>query len=510
MRSSDAIIAAMSSLDSSLRSRARAISRWFPLDALTALASTIAMLVVGLSLLGLYSALQAWRGRERRTGRRVAVIWDIENCCPPRTADLEQLVNSIREAAATMGEIESIRAFIVERRTASSIRLKLALSQLGVEMCEIENNVRKEVVDHSISFELGRLTTDAVLLISMDRDFSFALKELSARGIEVGVIGFSGMSTLPAHRRWTFSQKGGSLTVNTATMIDSEVKYATRTPQQLVRDFAPLLRLLLDDEEIEYDQMGRKLAPMALRSGRQKIGFREYLVRAQQAQLCVVETRGNDRFIVRGSEFGTLSTLVTRRPASPTDDPFHRLVAILRSHAGGPMSVSSIQPMVSKRWLRAAGSSGIGQYITAASNEGLVSLDGNMVSLTAFSLPSTPRPATPAHADEDEIASTPPSPVFTSTPALHSSPASSAITDLDTSLSPTKLTAQSLAKVPSATRLRTLSAPSRPLAHRLLSRTSSMGLSLALSESDRFAWSSAGSSHGATTEAGLEEQDDVE
>ena len=93
---------------------------------------------------------------------------------------------------------------------------RLLFRHLGVDLVECDRNGRKEVrhcaahlrltpqvADHALMYELGKIAApDAVILVSQDRDFRYALSELADRGVDVGVIGFTAVPNLPAQHRW--------------------------------------------------------------------------------------------------------------------------------------------------------------------------------------------------------------------------------------------------------------------------------------------------------------------
>ena len=116
------------------------------------------------------------------------------------------VLQAIKDCAFELGStIANFWAYLEIQPSERQHRLRVALSRAGVTIIECPHNGAKEVVDHAIIWDLAQVQSQAVLLVSGDKDFTRALNQLKLRGSITGVIGFGlHPPSLPADRVWHF------------------------------------------------------------------------------------------------------------------------------------------------------------------------------------------------------------------------------------------------------------------------------------------------------------------
>ncbi|KIP06014.1 hypothetical protein PHLGIDRAFT_24802 [Phlebiopsis gigantea 11061_1 CR5-6] len=122
----------------------------------------------------------------------VAIFWDYENCEIPGVADSYLVTNGIRRIAHEYGNVKVFKAYsesyeVVSPRTTV---LRSDLQACGVTMVDCPHNGRKDVADKMIMVDILAHAIDCpppstVLLISGDRDFSYAVSTMRLRGYRV-------------------------------------------------------------------------------------------------------------------------------------------------------------------------------------------------------------------------------------------------------------------------------------------------------------------------------------
>ncbi|KAG8961856.1 hypothetical protein FRC05_005688 [Tulasnella sp. 425] len=166
-------------------------------------------------------------GRPAMPRGKVIIVWDYEvsshldrlfgptkltecrplglrkNCPVPNGMSGFTAVKMIRKAALRFGTIDHFEAYSYWSNSSNSI-LKQELSVSGVKLRDCPHNGRKDVVDKTIIIDmifyaLDRPLTTTVLLISGDRDYSYAISTLQNRGYSVKLLAPAGClhSNLP-------------------------------------------------------------------------------------------------------------------------------------------------------------------------------------------------------------------------------------------------------------------------------------------------------------------------
>lgn len=142
-------------------------------------------------------------GRPAIPRGKVVIVWDYENCPVPSGMSGFTAVRMIRKAALRFGTIDHFEAYSYWSNNANSL-LKQELSVSGVKLRDCPHNGKKDVVDKTILIDMifyaiDRPLTTTVLLISGDRDYSYAISTLHNRGYSVKLLAPAGClhSNLP-------------------------------------------------------------------------------------------------------------------------------------------------------------------------------------------------------------------------------------------------------------------------------------------------------------------------
>lgn len=139
------------------------------------------------------------------TGRNIALSLFSENCPPPSSETGFTTVRKIRQAIHSLGPISVFKAYVdvhLQSSKASSIK-QSQLQSSGVSIIHCPHNARKEVADKTLIGQIGQcyrgpnlflFTVDmlffalecsglsTIVLITGDKDFSYALSMLRSRG----------------------------------------------------------------------------------------------------------------------------------------------------------------------------------------------------------------------------------------------------------------------------------------------------------------------------------------
>ncbi|KAG9004664.1 hypothetical protein FRB90_010789 [Tulasnella sp. 427] len=123
---------------------------------------------------------------------RVVIVWDYENCPVPSGMSGFTAARMIRKAALQFGSVDHFEAYSYWSNSPNSL-LKQELSVSGVKLRDCPHNGKKDVVDKTIIIDMifyamERPPTTTLLLISGDRDYSYAISTLQNRGYSVKLL----------------------------------------------------------------------------------------------------------------------------------------------------------------------------------------------------------------------------------------------------------------------------------------------------------------------------------
>ncbi|KAF6764824.1 NYN domain-containing protein [Ephemerocybe angulata] len=130
------------------------------------------------------------------TSENVAIFWDYENCSIPANLTGYEVVNAIRLISQDYGSVNLFKAYLeVSEQVLSSrsLTLRSELQASGVSLTDCPHNGRKDVADKMmlvdmLSYAIDHPTPATFVLISGDRDFSYALSTLRLRRYRVVLI----------------------------------------------------------------------------------------------------------------------------------------------------------------------------------------------------------------------------------------------------------------------------------------------------------------------------------
>ncbi|KIO25065.1 hypothetical protein M407DRAFT_25597 [Tulasnella calospora MUT 4182] len=127
---------------------------------------------------------------------KVVIVWDYENCPVPNGMSGFTAVRMIRKAALRFGTVDHFEAYSYWSNNCNSL-IKQELSVSGVKLRDCPHNGKKDVVDKTIIIDMifyaiDRPLTTTVLLISGDRDYSYAISTLHNRGYCVKLLAPAG------------------------------------------------------------------------------------------------------------------------------------------------------------------------------------------------------------------------------------------------------------------------------------------------------------------------------
>ncbi|KAH8120668.1 NYN domain-containing protein [Phellopilus nigrolimitatus] len=125
--------------------------------------------------------------------KRIGIFWDYENCHPPSTMSGYLVTERIRQAVQPLGPILVFKAYMDANLEASKVAQQHELQCSGVSLIHTPHNGKKEVADKILLVDLIIFAIEGqgpatVVLITGDRDFSYALSVLRLRGHEVVLI----------------------------------------------------------------------------------------------------------------------------------------------------------------------------------------------------------------------------------------------------------------------------------------------------------------------------------
>ncbi|KAJ3514759.1 hypothetical protein NMY22_g14637 [Coprinellus aureogranulatus] len=126
----------------------------------------------------------------------VAIFWDYENCAIPANLTGYEAADAIRRVAKQFGSVTLFKAYLeVSEQVLSprSMSLRSELQASGVSLTDCPHNGRKDVADKMILVDMLAYAIDhppptTFVLISGDRDFSYALSTLRLRRYRVALI----------------------------------------------------------------------------------------------------------------------------------------------------------------------------------------------------------------------------------------------------------------------------------------------------------------------------------
>ncbi|KAJ7219081.1 NYN domain-containing protein [Mycena pura] len=166
----------------------------------------------------------------------VAIFWDYENCHAPSNVSGHEVVSGIRNVAHRYGSVKYFKAYmeITDARTFNrALSLRSELQSSGVSLTDCPHNGRKDVADQMIMVDMLAYAMDhpppaTLLLISSDRDFSYAVAVLRLRKYDIVVI------SLMAHASLN-SQASVWLDWNTHVMGTCNSRVETASPSTLTQ-----------------------------------------------------------------------------------------------------------------------------------------------------------------------------------------------------------------------------------------------------------------------------------
>ncbi|KLO18571.1 hypothetical protein SCHPADRAFT_899591 [Schizopora paradoxa] len=126
----------------------------------------------------------------------VAIFWDFENCRPPTSSSGYFIADKIRRIARPFGSIMLFKAYLElssEFLSAKSYTLQSELQSSGISLTHCPHNGRKDVADKMmivdmLTFAIDNRVPATIIIITGDRDFSYAASILRLRGYEVIVV----------------------------------------------------------------------------------------------------------------------------------------------------------------------------------------------------------------------------------------------------------------------------------------------------------------------------------
>ncbi|TDL17335.1 hypothetical protein BD410DRAFT_730099, partial [Rickenella mellea] len=126
----------------------------------------------------------------------VAIFWDYENCRPAGNTSGYELVNKVRRAVQSFGNVSLFKAYLDVPLESSNPRSTIFHSELqssGVTLAYCPHNGKKDVADKMIlvdmlAYAIDRPAPATIVLISGDRDFAYGISILRLRGYDVVAI----------------------------------------------------------------------------------------------------------------------------------------------------------------------------------------------------------------------------------------------------------------------------------------------------------------------------------
>ncbi|EJD00235.1 uncharacterized protein FOMMEDRAFT_127732 [Fomitiporia mediterranea MF3/22] len=127
---------------------------------------------------------------------QVAIFWDFENCRPPSNISGTEVVEKIRSLVQYFGRIITFKAYAdvsLIFAGSKSNNLQSELQSSGLTLVHCPHNGRKDVADKMmivdmLAFVIDRPQTTTIVIITGDRDFTYAAGVLKLRGYRIIVI----------------------------------------------------------------------------------------------------------------------------------------------------------------------------------------------------------------------------------------------------------------------------------------------------------------------------------
>ncbi|KDQ08357.1 hypothetical protein BOTBODRAFT_166064 [Botryobasidium botryosum FD-172 SS1] len=138
---------------------------------------------------------QSPRDTPRPPVERVGIFWDFENCPPPSNTPGYIVADSVRRMAHRFGSVTLFKAYLElsENTSPKTLTLRSELQSSGVSLTDCPHNGRKDVADKMLMIDmmawcLDNATPATVVLISGDRDFVYAISVIRQRRYNVVLV----------------------------------------------------------------------------------------------------------------------------------------------------------------------------------------------------------------------------------------------------------------------------------------------------------------------------------
>ncbi|KLO18574.1 hypothetical protein SCHPADRAFT_819553, partial [Schizopora paradoxa] len=124
----------------------------------------------------------------------VGIFWDYENCHPSASMNGCKIANNIRNVALQFGSIVTFKAYMdmaLESARANGFQAQLQAS--GLSMIHCPHASMKEVADRALTVDMLAFAFESpppatVVIITGDRDFTYAVSTIRMRGHRVVLI----------------------------------------------------------------------------------------------------------------------------------------------------------------------------------------------------------------------------------------------------------------------------------------------------------------------------------
>ncbi|KAI5120219.1 hypothetical protein M0805_000034 [Coniferiporia weirii] len=123
----------------------------------------------------------------------VGIFWDFENCHPPSNMPGYSVVEKIRQAVQPLGSVQVFKAYMDVNLEGKKSAQQHELQSSGVSLIHTPHNAKKEVADKIMLVDLMIFALDAhgpttIVLVTGDRDFTYAISVLRLRGHDIVLI----------------------------------------------------------------------------------------------------------------------------------------------------------------------------------------------------------------------------------------------------------------------------------------------------------------------------------
>ncbi|KAJ3512356.1 hypothetical protein NLJ89_g3567 [Agrocybe chaxingu] len=125
-------------------------------------------------------------------GGNVAIFWDYENCPAPSNGSGYLIAKNISTLAQQFGTVKSFKAYLeISEQPPRALVMRSELQSSGVSLIDCPHNGRKDVADKMMLVDMLAHAIDnpppstAIILITGDRDFAYALSILRLRRYHV-------------------------------------------------------------------------------------------------------------------------------------------------------------------------------------------------------------------------------------------------------------------------------------------------------------------------------------